>query len=269
MKFLLPLFLAGVTVANAQSICSRYTTALFKTDTGSNELMLLTAVVDLAVLGNATLNVPGILNPAGGILKTFNATGNTTNRGGKAVILNFLDGAAGLPGSPPPPSSNTAVLLNHLYQFFGALLGCTASGFPAYGGTTDMMDLHRFMNISKSGFDYFVTQVGLSAKALGVVDADVTAIGNLLTTSFGFRCSPKVTAGLPAFEIGSEPSICQGPSCPLAANATASCAAGAAAPTATTPTATPPTASPPAKVGFFKGLIQKIKGFFGKLFGKK
>lgn len=38
-------------------------------------------------------------------------------------------------------SSNQYFLLTHLYEYFGALLGCTAygmEGFPAYGGDKSM-----------------------------------------------------------------------------------------------------------------------------------
>jgi hypothetical protein len=57
-----------------------------------------------------------------------------------------LDGAGGLPDNLDQ-TSNTAFLLNHLYQFFGAWLGCTADGFPAYQGVPDMKSVHLFMNI--------------------------------------------------------------------------------------------------------------------------
>jgi hypothetical protein len=111
------------------SICVKYTKALFGDDTADNELALVTAVVNLAVLGDEELGVPGILAPEGGLAPFFDGTAATTNRGGDTgVSVNFLDGAGQLPN--PDPSSNTAILLVHLYQFFGALLGCSAAGFP-------------------------------------------------------------------------------------------------------------------------------------------
>jgi hypothetical protein len=87
------------------------------------------------------------LAPEGGLVDLFNGAGPTTNRGGTPVTVNFLDGAGGLPDNLDA-SSNTAFLLNHLYQFFGALLGCTASGFPGYEGVASMADVHRFMQIT-------------------------------------------------------------------------------------------------------------------------
>ena len=111
------------------SICVKYTKALFANDTADNELALVAAVVNLAVLGDEGLGVPGILAADGGLAPFFDGTKTSTNRGGDAgVSVNFLDGAADLPN--PDPSSNTSILLVHLYQFFGALLGCSAAGFP-------------------------------------------------------------------------------------------------------------------------------------------
>ena len=38
------------------------------------------------------------------------------------------------------------MLLTHLYEYFGVLLGCTQvgkSGFPPYGGDPSMYDVHK------------------------------------------------------------------------------------------------------------------------------
>jgi hypothetical protein len=204
-----------------QTICMKYTTALFTNDTADNELALIAAVVNLAVLGNATLNVDGILAADGGLLSFFSgASGNTTNRGGTPVTVNFLDGAADLPN--PSMSSNTYILLLHLYQFFGALLGCTAAGFPEYSGMADMYSVHKFMGITLDMNNYFISQVGAAASALGVTDEDVTAIANALNVTFNTRCPPALTESdaVPAFLVGTNPSICTDASCPLAVNAT-------------------------------------------------
>jgi hypothetical protein len=189
------------------TICSKYTSALFEDDTGDNQLALLMAVVDLAVSGNATLNVPGILAPEGGLAGFFNGAGPTTNRGDMAVTINFVDG-----------SENTSKLFAHLYQFFGALLGCTAAGFPAYEGVPDMFSVHKFMRITQEQNDFFIKQVGLAASALGVTDNDVMTIGTVLDTVFNTRCPPLLTASdkVPSFLVGTNPSICSADSCPLA-----------------------------------------------------
>jgi hypothetical protein len=240
------LFLAGLLLptVSAQTICSKYTVALFKNDTGANQLSLLTAVVDLAVDGNATLKVPGILAPEGGLVGIFNGAGPTTNRGDKPVTINFIDGSA-----------NTRILSAHLYQFFGALLGCTAAGFPSYTGDPDMFRVHKFMNITKAQNDFFIGQVGAAASALGVVAADVTTIATVLNKVFNTRCPPALTAadGVPAFLVGTNPSICTASSCPLAANST--CSATAA------PSSTP--------CGLFRLSLFCLNGcgLFGRLLG--
>jgi hypothetical protein len=243
-------------VAADATICVKYTTALFGDDTAENEQSLITAVVNLAVLGNSTLAVPGILASEGGLARYFNGAGNTTNRGGVAVTVNFLDGAADLPN--PGSSSNTFILLSHLYQFFGALLGCTASGFPAYSGDNDMYRVHKFMNISLEENNFFIQQVGLSASALGVSAEDVTTVAGVLDGVFNKRCTALVAAGdeLPAILVGTNPSICQAPDCPVAD--AASCPA-APAPTAPTPASSALGTSP---LVFVRSIVVGLGLFF-------
>ena len=236
MKFFVPIFsiLTGFNMVQSQTICDRYTTVLFTDNNSTNQLSLITAVVNLAVLGDDELNVPGILAPEGGLLPIFAGAGPTTNRGGTAVTINFLDGG-----------SNQNVLLDHLYQFFGALIGCTAAGFPDYGGVRDMMSVHLFMDIDKTENDYFISQVGAAASALGVSNEDVATIASVLNTVFNDRCAPPLTAadGVPTFLVGTNPSICQADSCPLDPNSVCE------------------------ELGFFARLFARIRAFFGSLFG--
>jgi hypothetical protein len=168
-------------------------------------------VVNLAVVGDPTLNVDGIIASSGGLKSIFDGTaGQTTNRGGTPVQINFLDGA-----------NNTNTLLAHLYQFFGGLLGCTAAGFPQYEGVADMFTVHKFMGITLAQNTYFIQQVGKAATALGVTDADVTTIATVLDGVFNMRCSPILTAtdGVPSFLVGTNPSICTDvKTCPVDAN---------------------------------------------------
>ena len=198
-------------LASAQEItlCSKYTTAVFGSNTADDQLGLVTEVVNLAVLGNETLSVPGILAPEGGLAGFFSgAAGPTTNRGGSPVTINFLDGGA-----------NQILLLSHLYQFFGALLGCDAPGFPIYTGDPDMYRVHRFMELTKEQNDFFITQVGLSAIALGVTESDAGLVGQVLDGLFNKRCTPPLTAddGVPGFLVGTDPSICvDEATCPVA-----------------------------------------------------
>ena len=194
--------------AGGDTLCAKYTKALFTNNTADNQLTLIMAVVDLAVNGNPAMAVEGILATAGGLTSIFDGSaGQTANRGGTAVQINFLDGA-----------DNTVTLLEHLYQFFGALLGCTAAGFPAYEGIADMFQVHKFMTITLDQNNYFIGQVGKAATALGVTSDDVGVIAGVLDGVFNTRCPPVLTStdGVPSFLVGTNPSICQdSKSCPV------------------------------------------------------
>lgn len=244
MKFFNAILIVLMNISLVQStICDTYTTALFTNNNSTNQLSLITAVVNLAVLGDPALNVSGILSSEGGLAPIFAGAGPTTNRGGVAVTINFLDGA-----------SNQRVLLEHLYQFFGSLIGCTAAGFPVYGGVPDMLQVHRFMDIDKKENDFFITQVGKAASALGVTSADVTIIANLLDSTFNTRCPKALTAadGVPAFLVGTNPSICQNATCPLDADPDPACAK---------------TEEEEEDLGFFARIFARIRKFFSNLFG--
>jgi hypothetical protein len=123
------------------------------------------------------------------------------------------------------------MLITHLYEFFGVLLGCTMigkPGYPAYGGDTNMYNVHKNMDLNPAQLGYFITQVGLSAASFGVADADVTAVGMALNKLFGYRCAAP-TAVIPG--ASPEPqSICQDLTCPIAPNATCPANATATAP---------------------------------------
>ena len=194
------IILLSFTLVQSATICENYASDI------KNQLGFISAFVNLAVLGDPALNVPGILASEGGLAPIFAGAGSTTNRGGVAVTVNFLDGG-----------TNQMVLLEHLYQFFGSLIGCNAAGFPPYGGVASVFEVHRFMDIDKAENDFFIKQVGLAAVALGVSSADVTIITNLLDTTFNRRCSKPLTIedGVPAFLIGTKPSVCVAETCPL------------------------------------------------------
>ena len=94
------------------------------------------------------------------------------------------------------------MLLEHLYSFFGILLGCSdvaKPGFPAYGGDKSMYEVHKFMALDAYQVQYFIEQVGLSAASFGVTTADVEAVGHAIQSMFGVKCAPKfsVAPGLP------------------------------------------------------------------------
>jgi len=105
---------AGVASAQnmtSQSICDKYTIALLKNNTAANQYTLLTLLVNTVGLGNFTgpgsanpslpgslVTVPGILAPgvyngeAVNLLPYFDGSLKSSNRNGKAVSVNFLDG---------------------------------------------------------------------------------------------------------------------------------------------------------------------------------
>ena len=97
----------------AQSICDKYTGALFGSNTVANQKTLLTLVVNTAVIGNyssastVSPGAPGILTPNTydgehvNLLKYFNGALESSNRGGKCgVSINFLDGGGATPLMP-------------------------------------------------------------------------------------------------------------------------------------------------------------------------
>jgi hypothetical protein len=235
-------FIASINLVRSITICDNYTAILFTVNNSTNQLSLITAVVNLAVLGDSKLNVPGVLAAQGGLAPIFAGAGPTTNEGGTRATVNFLDGGI-----------NQKTLLEHLYQFFGSVIGCTAAGFPAYAGVVSMFEVHRFMDIDKTENDYFISQVGAAASALGVSSADVAAIAGVLGSKFNTRCAKPITAedGLPAFLIGSLPSVCTVETCPLDADPDAECA----------------NVEGGNEGGFFARLFARIRSFFSNIFG--
>lgn len=90
----------------------------------------------------------------------------------------------------------SSFLLTHLYEFFGALLGCSMqgmTGFKAYSGRASMAEVHKFMDLGKPEMDYFVTQVGLAAASFGVAKDDITTVAEALNSIFNVACGPPTT----------------------------------------------------------------------------
>lgn len=105
---------------------------------------------------NVGIAVPGILAPGKyngtdvNLAPYFSGGLASSNRGGSAgVSVNFLDGGGAVPlmnnTASNDTSSNQEKLITHLYEFFGALLGCTMQGgdFPAYDGEASMYSVHK------------------------------------------------------------------------------------------------------------------------------
>ncbi|RDW89187.1 hypothetical protein BP6252_01219 [Coleophoma cylindrospora] len=225
-----------------ESICDYYTTALLKNNTAANQLTLLTLVVNTAVIGNYTtpnvgIMVPGILAPG-----TFNGTDvnlapyfsgalASTNTGGSSgMSVNFLDGGGADPLKMNKPANDTTsnqyILLTHLYEYFGTLLGCsmqgTSSDYVAYSGDESMYEVHKFMDLSAAEVGYFITQVALSGASFGVTAEDLQPVGTALSTLFGHRCSA-ATVVIPTQQSALQ-AICIDDTCPVAvtdANCTA------------------------------------------------
>jgi len=226
--------LAGTALAqNTTSPCDKYAAALFTVSNATTQYTLLTALVNTVVIGNYSASpmnaVPGILangtvnGKTVSLLQYFDGALLSTNRGGKAVSLNFLDDGGAVPLMMNKPangtSSNQYKLLTHLYSYFGALLGCSAygdMGFPAYEGVVSQYTVHKFMALEPEEITWFIMNVGLAATSFGVTTEDATAVGTTLNTVFNAACEPAM-ALLP----NTDPvlnSMCLGEDCPLAMN---------------------------------------------------
>lgn len=138
-------------------------------------------MVNTVALSNYTTDpapmnaVPGILAPGSvdGTAVKFapyfmGISGNTSNRGGVAVSgINFLNGGGATPllnDNLPPNGTNQYLLVNHLYQYFGVLMGCSMQNtiaFPGHLGHTSMYDVHKFMDLTYAQTTYFIDQVAL------------------------------------------------------------------------------------------------------------
>ena len=102
------------------SICDYYTTALLKDNNATNQMTLLTLVVNTAVIGNYTkpnvgIAVPGILaagtynGTAVNLLKYFDGSLLSSNRGGSSgVAINFLDDGGAVPLTLNKPANGTS-----------------------------------------------------------------------------------------------------------------------------------------------------------------
>ncbi|KAJ5033324.1 uncharacterized protein L3040_008442 [Drepanopeziza brunnea f. sp. 'multigermtubi'] len=241
-----PLMVAAVGTVAAQkssiSICDKYTTALFHNNTAENQLKLLTAVVNTAVIGNYSetqngVAVPGILAPAVvngekvDLLPYFNGCFASTNRGnGVGQAIDFLDDGGAAPLGMGKPSNGIGtrqyLLLTHLYQYFGMLLDCSQQGgqgsaFPKYQGLSSMYTVHKFMNLHPAEVTYFIEQVAAAAISFGVTPEDIAPVGLALNRYFNYRCLPSET--IIETQGAHYQSICSAQDCPTATNS--SCAA--------------------------------------------
>jgi hypothetical protein len=75
-----------------------------------------------------------------------------------------------------------------------------------------MARVQKYMALDPNEVGYFISQVGAAAVCLGVSVADATAVGGILESYFGFRCSPPRTIANLGPQLNS---ICENAACPL------------------------------------------------------
>lgn len=232
---------AGVEAVGT-SVCDKYTMALLKDNTPENQATLVTLLVKTAALGSFTgpgtqldslpgsmVKVPGILAPGEvngekiNLMPYFTGELASTNVDDKPTSVNWLDGntkmLVGNATYAGEPGQKTYQLMTHLVQYFGAALGCShyGMGFPAYQGDASQTNVHKFMALNTNEVNWFIMQVGLSAKSFGASDEDVKAVGTLLDNTFNRRCAPKATV-IPA-QGAQYQAICLNSACQTATNA--------------------------------------------------
>lgn len=102
------------------------------------------------------------------------------------------------------------------------------------------------MDLNNAEVTWFIENVGMSAKSFGVGAADITTVGNLLTSVFNVKCAAAATV-IPA-QGPQLQSICIDSTCPQAKAANCS-AYGSAAVNATEPSTATGTQVPSATTG--------------------
>jgi hypothetical protein len=187
----------------------------------------------------------------GDLAKYFIGSGPTSNVGGVATIVNFVDiGVAPFAASPDykysaaEMVSKQYLLMVHLYQIFSSLLGCSL-GYPSYTGNPSMFQKHRFMQLSNAQNSYFISQVGLAALSYGVTVADATAVGTALGNLYNSKDAPAYSVNAKAGLTLSLQSCCQdGAGCVESTPATGGAPTPQAYADAVAPTMMPTMASP-------------------------
>jgi hypothetical protein len=203
---------------------------------------VLNADVLLKKSASASLNVTvhGILNLngtgtymlgdgskyTGELARYFLGSGKTSNVGGVAMAVNFID----ITPNPFLPFydatfkytdaqmiSKQYLLMQHLYQIFSKLLGCSL-GYPTYGGEAGMWSKHRFMALTNAQNMYFITQVGAAAASYGVTKEDIGLVAGALINVFNRKDAPAYAIAPAAGLTSALQSCCQGPTCIVSPN---------------------------------------------------
>ena len=87
----------------------------------------------------------------------------------------------------------SSIHLQHVYPYFGTVLGCTKIGekdYPDYIGPASVYDVHKYMNLDPIEVGYFINQIGLALKSVGATEADVAQSNNTFDGMFNVRCHP-------------------------------------------------------------------------------
>ncbi|KAK6510588.1 hypothetical protein TWF506_009691 [Arthrobotrys conoides] len=228
------LVLSECKVLAQDSFCDKYTRVLFGDNTGSNQYSFMTRLINTAFIGNysgpSSVKIAGILSPGTfngedvSLLPYFNGGLASANRGyrpGNRTVINFLDDGGVFALEQGKPSygqrSKQYKLFSHMYQYFGALLGCSfygQDGFPAYQGSIRMYEIHKFMNLAPLQLGYFIQELSLAAVSLGVAEGDIVPVASMLNTTFGLACAPPVIVipnAVPDLQA-----MCINTACPLA-----------------------------------------------------
>jgi hypothetical protein len=191
-----------------------------------------------SVANSLNVRVPGILNLngtgtltmadgslyTGDLLKFFIGTEMTTNVGGSPGKVNFIDIGPGpfatgptFMYTPEQMISKQFLLMQHLYQIFSQLLGCSM-GYPEYSGNPGMWTKHRFMKLTNTQNLYFITQVGAAARSYGVSEEDITIAATALINIYNRKNAPAFGLNPAAGLTSALQSCCQGPTCMMSPN---------------------------------------------------
>ncbi len=106
-------------------------------------------------------------------------------------------------------------LFGNFFVAFSHIFGCTLP-FPPLANTSGPVSLayaHKFMNLDFNQLGYFINQLTNAAIYFGFSTQDAATIGTHLNSQYNVRCAPAVV-------VNNSPqllSLCQNPTCPLAA----------------------------------------------------
>lgn len=185
-----------------QTFCQKYSGT---TTDASIQIALLTNITVRAVVGgvytspsNVVYVIPGLFNASGPLYSIF--TGQTQYR---ANAPDYVHNNASL-----------GVLAGKLVAYFGALFGCTATGYPAVS-QYNMYAVHANMSINSTQQNYFNTQLADTLRSFGVLETDVV---NTAAPALGLfnRCGAPIAALSPTAPV----QVCGTSDCQLATGAT-------------------------------------------------